>query len=350
MNAPQETKKRRGWMVPARAAGKAIVRRFMPSLLCWVGVSAYAQQPPTLKLVQTIPLPGVQGRFDHSAIDGKGHRLFVSALGNDTLEVLDVSAGTRIKSVTSLHKPTGAFYLAEQNRIAVANGDDGTLRIFDGVSYELVDRVGSLDDADNVRYDAKAKLIYVGFGEGALGIIDSATMKQTGSIKLAAHPESFQLEANGPRIFVNVPGAKQIAVVDREKRTVSATWPMTDFKANFPMALDDPNHELFIGCRQPPRLVVLAAATGKLLASVEISGDTDDLFFDAKRQRIYVSCGEGFLDVIQRRDGDHFERLARLATRAGARTSFFSPELDRLYLAVPQRGGRQAEVRVYQPE
>lgn len=319
-------------------------------LLGFVALCVCAQQPPTLKLIQTIPLPGVQGRFDHLAIDEKGHRLFVAALGNNTLEVLDVSAANRIKSTAGLHKPTGALYLAEQNRIAVANGDDGTLKIFDGVSYELVTSVGSLDDADNVRYDAKTKLIYVGYAEGALGIIDSATMKQTGSIKLPAHPESFQLEANGPRIFANVPDAKQVAVIDREKRTIVATWPMTEFKANFPMALDEPNHRLFIGCRQPARLVILDTATGKSVANVEISGDTDDLFYDAKRQRVYISCGEGFLDVIQRRDGDRFERLARLATRAGARTSFFSSKLDRLYLAVPQRNSRDAEIRVYQPE
>ena len=318
--------------------------------LCCVALGVNSQPPPLLQLIQTIPLPGVQGRFDHFAIDGKGHRLFVAALGNNTLEVLDVSAGTRIKSITGLHKPTGTFSLAEQNRIAAANGDDGALSIFDGISYELVNRVGSLDDADNVRYDARTKLIYVGFTDGALGIIDSATMKQTGSIKLAAHPESFQLEANGPRIFVNVPGAKQVAIVDREKRTVTATWPMTQFKANFPMALDEARHRLFIGCRQPARLVILDTATGQPMANLEISGDTDDLFYDAKRQRVYVSCGEGFIDMIQRRDGDRFERQARLATRAGARTSFFSPELDRLYLAVPQRNGRDAELRVYQPE
>jgi DNA-binding beta-propeller fold protein YncE len=308
------------------------------------------QAAAALKLIQTIPLPGVKGRFDHFAIDGKGHRLFVAALGNNTVEVLDVRVGSRIKSIAGLHKPTGVLYLAEQNRIAVANGDDGTLKVFDGVSYERVAGVGSLGDADNVRYDAKTKLIYVGYADGTLARIDSATMKQTGRIKLPAHPESFQLEANGPRIFVNVPDAKQITVIDREKRAVTATWPMTEFKANFPMALDEATRRLFVGCRQPARLVVLDTVAGKLVTHVEISGDTDDLFYDAKRQRVYISCGEGFIDVIQRRDGDRLERLARWPTRAGARTSFFSSELDQVYLAVPQGNGRDAEMRVYQPE
>jgi DNA-binding beta-propeller fold protein YncE len=309
-----------------------------------------AQRSDPLKLLQTIPLPSVKGRFDHFALDTKGHRLFVAALGNDTLEALDASAGKRIKSIAGLHKPTGVLYLAEQNRIAVANGDDGTVRFFDSANCELVKSISSLDDADNLRYDAKTKLVYVGYADGALGFIDPAALKQTGSIKLAAHPESFQLEANGPRIFVNAPDAKQVAVIDREKRAVIAIWPMTEFKANFPMALDEASHRLFVGCRQPARLVVLDTTAGKLVATVEISGDTDDLFYDAARKRLYASCGEGFLDVIRSRNADHFERIARLPTRAGARTSFFSSELDRLYLAVPQRNGRDAEIRVYQPE
>jgi DNA-binding beta-propeller fold protein YncE len=208
-------------------------------------------------------LPGVKGRFDHFAIDTKSRRLFVAALGNNTLEVLDLAAGKRIKTITGLHKPTGVLYLTTPNQIGVANGDDGTFKLFDGTSYALTKTIGSLDDADNVRFDPKTKLIYVGYKDGAVAVIDSATMKQTGSIKLAAHPESFQLEANGSRIFVNIPDVKQVAVVDREAKSVVATWPMTEFTANFPMALDEANHRLFVGCRQPARLVVFDTAAGK---------------------------------------------------------------------------------------
>jgi YVTN family beta-propeller protein len=324
---------------------KYVTLLFLASLAC----AACAAEPAVLKLAQTIPLPGVQGRFDHFALDVQGQRLFVAALGNNTLEVVDLAAGKRLKSIIKLHRPTGVLYLAEQNQIAVANSEEGMLMLYNGLSYAFENGVGAVLDADNVRFAQGTKQIYVGHGDGALAIIDTATAKVIANVKLAKHPESFQLEKNGNRIFVNVPDAKQVAVIDREKKSVVATWPVEKFQANFPMALDEANHRLFVGCRQPARLVVFDTGTGKPVADLEISGDTDDLFFDVKRQRLYLSCGEGFLDVIQRRTGDHYERIARQPTRGGARTSFYSPDLDRLYLAVPQRNGQDAEIRVYQP-
>ena len=319
-------------------------------LLGALAVGGHAQESTMLKLAQTVPLPGVNGRFDHFAVDVKGRRLFVAALGNNTLEVLDLGAAKRVTSLTGVHKPTGVLFLAEANQIGVANGDDGSFKRFDAAAYAWLNDLRSLDDADNVRFDTTAKRIYVGYGDGALGVTDSTAAKLIASIKLPAHPESFQLERTGNRIFVNLPDAKQIAVVEREQRAVVARWPMEEFQANFPMALDETGHRLFVGCRKPPRLVVFNTEGGAPVADLEISGDTDDLFFDAKRNRLYVSCGEGFLDVVQRRDSDRYARSARLPTREGARTCFFSPELDRLYLAVPQRDGRDAEIRIYQPE
>ncbi len=327
-----------------------LVACVLPAKAAESGNTDGAKPPAALKLIQTIPLPGVTGRFDHFAVDAKGHRLFVAALGNNTLEVLDVAAGQRLQSIGALHKPTGVLYLASSNRIAVANGNDGTLKTFDGASYELLKSLSGLDDADNVRFDAKAGTIYVGYGAGALAVLDAATMNLTGTIKLPAHPESFQLEAQGPRIFVNVPDAKQIVAIDRQKQSVTATWSMKEFQANFPMALDEANHRLFIGCRQPPRLVVFDTTTRKAIADVAISGDTDDLFYDAARKRLYLSCGEGFIDVVAQRDADHYEPLERIPTASGARTSFYSPALDRFWLAVPQRGRQSAEIRTYQPE
>lgn len=319
-------------------------------LLCCAALSLDAAELATLKLTKTIPLPGVKGRFDHFAFDSKNDRLFVTALGNNTLEVLDLKAGQHIKSIGGCSTPQGVVYLATLNQIFVANGNDGTLKIFDGSSYAPLNSLGSMEDADNARLDEKVNLIYVGYGDGALAVIDPLTVKHTADIKLAGHPESFQLEEQGSRIFVNVPDARQIAIVGRKTKTVTATWPMSEFQANFPMALDEASHRLFVGCRQPARLVVFDTGTGKPVTDLEISGDTDDVFFDTKRQRLYLSCGEGFLDVIQRSAGDHYERIARQPTRGGARTCFYSPDLDRLYLAVPQRSGHDAEIRVYQPE
>ena len=321
------------------------------ALLCpclLVGALCLGASPP-LKLVDAIPLPGVKGRFDHFACDASGQHIFVAALGNGTLEIIDAAAAKHLHSITGLSKPTGVAYLAASNRLFVADGADNSLRAYDAGNFTLLQRLGSMDDADNVRCDPVANRIYVGYGDGALGLTDSKAARVDASIRLPAHPESFQLERDGKRIFVNVPDAKQIVVIDRDLRATVARWPMEKFRANFPMALDERGHRLFVGCRQPPRLVVLDTATGEPVANVEISGDTDDLFYDERRNRVYLSCGEGFLDVIQCRD-DRFERLAREPTRAGARTCFYSPELDRLFLAVPQRDGHDAELRIYQPD
>ncbi len=316
------------------------------SLGCGLG----AAEMETLRPLHTVPLPDVKGRFDHFSIDAKGQRLFVAALGNDTLEIIDLSAGKRLRSVPGMSKPTGVLYLAEPNQVLVANGDDGTLKVLSGTDYKVLQTLKAVADADNLRFDSTAKFAWLGYGGGALGTIDPKTPKQVTSIQLPAHPESFQLETTGPRIFVNVPDAKQVAIIDRVKKVVTDTWPMEKFQANFPMALDEPNHRLFIGCRRPPRLVVLNTDNGKAIADLAISGDIDDLFYDAQRKRLYLACGEGFLDTIEQTSPDSYARASQLPTGPGARTCFFSPALGRLYLAVPDRGAQKAEIRIYEPK
>jgi hypothetical protein len=148
---------------------------------------------------------------------------------------------------------------------------------------------------------------------------------------------------------VNVPTANQIAVVDRAAMKVIATWPVVGAKSNFPMAVDEPNHRVFIGCRRPAKALVYDTTTGKQTSSFDIVGDTDDLFYDVARRRLYVSGGEGYIDVFQQQDANRFTRLAHMATAAGARTSLFVPEQNRLYLAVPHRGSQKAQIRLYEP-
>src|SRR5438128_4820782 len=226
------------------------MKRVVPLAALATGLlsGALAQESVALKLIQIIPLPGVKGRFDHFALDAKGQRLFVAALGNNTLEVLAGAAGKHLKSITGLHKPTGVVFLPELNQIGVANGDDGSFKLFDGASYELANNLPGLDDADNVRRDAKTKLIYVGYGDGALAILDSTGRKKLGEVKLPAHPESFQLEADGPRIFVNVPDAHQVTVIDRDKREVITRWSPEKLDANF------------FPCRSTSRIIVCSSA------------------------------------------------------------------------------------------
>jgi DNA-binding beta-propeller fold protein YncE len=300
-----------------------------------------------LQLKHTVSLPGVRGRFDHFAIATNTHDLFVAALGNNTLEIIDVAAAKHLHSIQGLRKPTGVVFLPVENQIGIANGDDGSFRVYDAKTYRQTARIDGLDDADNVRRDAKPGLVYIGYGDGALAVVDPQMWKVAARIKLPAHPESFQLERDGNRIFINLPDAKEVGVVDRETRKLIAEWPIEKFRANFPMALDESNHRLFVGCRQPARLVVLDSGNGHVVSDLAISGDTDDLFYDAKSKRIYISCGEGFIDVVGQQSPDAYARVERMPTSRGARTAFFSPELREFYLAVPEQAGKSAELRVY---
>jgi DNA-binding beta-propeller fold protein YncE len=316
-------------------------------LACLFVLNAGAQT--ALQLVRTIPLPGVSGRIDHMVVDTQGHRLFMAALGNDTVEVMDIETGKHLQTISGCSEPQGLVFLPKFNRLFIANGGSDELKIYDGGKFQLLKTIGSLSDADNARFDATDNRVYVGYGSGALGGFDTNGV-QVANIPLDGHPESFQLEKKGNRIFVNVPGDRSVAVIDRTQQKVMTKWRLEAAHSNFPMALDEANHRLFIGCRSPARLLVLDTTSGKTVAQVEISGDADDVFYDAKRQRVYVSCGEGFLDVIQCNAGDHYERIAHEPTRGGARTCFFLPDSDRLYLAVPKRFGQDAEIRVYQPQ
>ena len=313
----------------------------------WLVCPLSAEESPPLALKTSIPLPNVEGRFDHAAVDPVTHRLFFAALGNNTLEIVDVSAGKRLHTITGLKKPTGVLFLTDLNLLVVANGDDGTCRFYDGTSYAERGRTTGLDDADNLRFDAKAKRVYVGYGDGALGVIDPVTIRLTSSISLTNHPESFQLEDDGPRIFVNVPDAKQIAVVDRAAGKVVATWPLEDVRANFPMTLDEKHHRLFVGCRQPARLLAFDTQSGKRVAETAMSGDVDDLFFDGSTNRLLASCGEGFIDVFRFDPPSALTRTQQLHTAVGARTGILSEKYRWFCLAVPHRAAQGAELRVY---
>jgi DNA-binding beta-propeller fold protein YncE len=290
----------------------------------------------------------VQGRIDHMSIDVKGGRFFVSALRNNTVEVLDLSAGKRVKTIDQLRKPQGVLYVPDTDRLYVANGNDGSVRIFNASSYALLKTLDYGDDADNVRYDATHKRIYVGYGSGALGEIDSNGNK-IADTKLDAHPESFQLEKDSSRIYVNLPKSRKVVVVDRENHTILATWKTDMAFANYPMALDESEHRLFVVTRLPARLLVFDTNTGNIVQKLSAVGDCDDLFYDKTRKRIYASGGDGAISVFQEEDADHYKELARIATVKGARTSFFSSELDRLFLAVRRQGSQSAAIQVFVP-
>jgi DNA-binding beta-propeller fold protein YncE len=303
-----------------------------------------------IQLKQTIPLPGVEGRIDHFDFDAAGERLFVCALGNNTVEVVDLNKGERVHTISGLGAPQGVAFVPQLNRLLVANDKGGVCNIYDVDSFQLIGKVDFADDADNVRYDSASKQIYVGFGSGGIGIINAVDGKQVGSIKLAAHPEAFELERQGHRIFVNVPTARHVAVIDRDKGEVIATWKTDGAFGNFPMALEEAHHRLFVGCRIPSKLVVLETESGKPVTSVGISGDPDDIFYDSKRHRVYVICGAGKIDIVDQTDANTYKALTKISTADGARSGLFVPESDALFISVPHRGSQRAEIRRYQIE
>jgi DNA-binding beta-propeller fold protein YncE len=317
---------------------------------------ATGQEPPSvdqpLILDRIIAVPGAEGRFDHMAVDTKTGRVFATVYGNDTVEVVDVHRSRSIHTIREgLNGPQGVVFIPELNRIVVANSGDGACRFFDGTTYEPLATVKFPDDADQLRYDAARHLIYVGFGEGAIGIIDATNSKIVGeSYELGAHPESFQLEESGPRIFVNLASRNEIAVIDRATRKV-ARWALPGVGTNFPMALDEKHRRLFVAARRPATLLVLDMDSGREVARLPGAADSDDMWYDATRSRIYVPGGEGLIFVYQQADADHYSLLAKVPSTIGARTSAYFGQVGKhnsLYLAVPGRSNRGAELWVYE--
>jgi DNA-binding beta-propeller fold protein YncE len=287
------------------------------------------------------------------AVDLKDGKLFVAALGNNTLEVVDIEAGKRIAGVEGLKEPQGVAYMPEADKLLVSNGEGTTLDIYNGQSLKLLNSVELGEDPDNVRYDRASGHAYVGYGTGnrsAIGVIDVDKGIKVADIGLSGHPESFQLESGGKRIFVNVPTSGQVEVVDWEKDAVVETWAVEDATENFPMSLDEADHRLFVGTRSPAKLLVLDTETGKTVADLDSSGDADDIFYDGEAKRIYVSGGEGAISVFEQLDPDNYRLAGKGATAEGARTSLFVAESNMLYVAVPRRGSQEAEIRAFETE
>jgi len=306
-----------------------------------------------LLLVQEIPLPNVGGRIDHFTFDAKRKRVIGAALGNNTVEVVDTFAGRDIHSITGAAAPQGVVYVADLDKLFVANGTDGKLRIYDGDSFKLLNTVDIGEDADNVRCDPVEKKIYVAYGGdegGGLAVIDAVSGKRLEDVaKLDAHPESFQIATSKSAIYANIATKAKVVVIDRATHKVTE-WPLKTGKANYPMAFDEADHRVFVVTRKPAQLVVLDSDSGAMVGSVPCVSDADDLYYDAGRKRIYVPGGEGFISVIQQIDADHYRPLAKIPTTVGARTGLWYEKRDRFYLAVPASSKQGAALWVYAPE
>jgi hypothetical protein len=325
---------------------------YIASLVVWLALAmpAATAEPASLELVQTISLKGASGRLDHAAIDSKHGRLFVANLSNNSLEVVDIKAGKLLKQIPGQRKIQGIAYAPDLDRIYVGNGIGGECNVFDGRDYKLLKSI-KLPGADNVRYLPRKQLVYVGHAEKALSVIDARTFEVKAAIKLPGRPEGFQVETKRPRLYMNTVDPTRLIVVDTDSNKVLHRYPVKLADRAYPLAVDEANRRLFLGCRKKPSVVVMDSESGKEVAQVDIPEDIDDLFYDARNRRLYASCGAGSLAVIRQRDADHYDLIEKIATVKLARTCFFDSEKGRLYLFVPRQKGQEGPtIRVYRPK
>jgi DNA-binding beta-propeller fold protein YncE len=319
----------------------------LASYLMLTGTATTAQSADDgpLQLETKILLGDVRGRIDHMAVDLKRQRLFVAELGNDSVGIVDLANHSLVRTIPGLNEPQGVGYEPSTDTLFIANARDGSVRLLEGNEYKATARIELGSDADNIRIDAAAKHVVVGFGDGGLAVLDPSTRSKVQNVPLPAHPESFQIAQN--RMFVNLPDARAIAVVDGASGKQLAIWPMPK-GGNFAMSIDRDRGQILVAFRNPPELAVFAMEDGKSVANVQTCGDVDDLFVDAKRGRVYVTCGAGFVDVFEI-NGTTYRHMARIPTSTGARTSLFVPEMDRLLVAVRAGLAGPAAIWMFRP-
>jgi hypothetical protein len=320
--------------------------------------SMQGEDKSVLKLIQKIPMPNVKGRLDHFGLDLAGHRLFLAALGDEqnTVEVIDLQSGKRVSSIPGQSKPQGVFYSPDFKKLFVANGTDGTCKIFAGDTFKLIDSLPIGTDADHVGYDPATKYLYVGYGDaksGGLAVIDTRSDKLVARVKTDARAGGIKIEHSRPQAFVTLSGATKLGVVDLKKGEMVRTWP-TGVQASVALALDEAHHRLFDGVRDPAKLIVLETESGKQVTQLEGVPGIDDLWYDAPHARVYASGGRGFdtgfVYVYQQENTDHYNLIAKVPTTPGAGTSFWSEQLNRLYVGAPANTKDEAAVLVFEPQ
>jgi DNA-binding beta-propeller fold protein YncE len=315
---------------------------------------AASQEKAPLKLIETTPLPGFSGDFDHFAADLKGNRLFLAAEDHKTVEVFDLKTGKSMHSITGFGQPHAIVYLPESNKLIVTDGDDfGRVALVSGDNYQLMDTIKLPEGVDGAVFNPMNQYYYVESGgktEHQLNIIDTKNFKHVGDITLPGnHSEAMKIDRAGKKMYVNLTGTSEVGVVDLQTNKLTTRWPIADAKVQNSMALDEPNNRLFIATRMPPKFLVLDTNTGKVMASLPCAPVNDDMWFDVARKRIYVT-GSDTTTVIAQRDADHYEQVAEVPTGFRAKTSLYVPSLNRLYVAVSGKGKPDAKLalQIYQ--
>lgn len=315
---------------------------------CTTAIRAENGGNPVFHLIKTIPLPHVSGRIDHLSIDLKNHRLFISALGYNSVVVLDLKTEKVIHRISGLEHPQGVLYIPWLNKLFVSTAGDGKLFVYNAANYQLQKTIDFGDDADNLRYDSASGIVYVAYGSGGLGLVNVKNNRLIKMIPLDNHPEAFSVNNHDSLIFVNIPDARELATISLKSYQVVNKTSFISGLGNFPMALDSVHHRLFVGFRIPARLKVFDSQTMKLITTLKIDRDADDIYYDAQKKQIYISCGGGYLEVVRQETPDTYKLQDRIKTAKGARTSLYVPQQKYFYLAVPKSGSNSAQIRIYQ--
>jgi DNA-binding beta-propeller fold protein YncE len=301
--------------------------------------------------MQNILLPGVKGRLDHIGVDRASDRLFIAARGDNSLQVIELGTSTIVHNVSGFNEPQGVVFDAAQNKIFVSNGGNGTVEVLDGNTYAIIDKISLGSDADNIRLDSKRDLVLIGYGSGTISgiaVVNASSDRVVARIGLDGHPEAFELDPKSDRIFVNVPTSQSIEILNETEAKFISEWSFSDVSDNFPMALDSIHGRLFVGTWFPSRLLVYDTISGRRVAEVNISGDTDDIYYDQGKGVVLLSCGEGKANLVSQTSPDQYVLLPITPTRSGARTSLYVSETGMFYLALASSDTFAAELRVYQ--
>lgn len=321
---------------------RTLVLSFVLAIFCGLA----SGQKSTLRLERTIPLPGVEGRIDHLSADVTNHRVFISALGNGTVEVVDLNGGQRIGEIKGLKEPQGVLYVPQHESLYVATGGDGMVRRYNGKALAPAGSISLGDDADNLRFDRKTDKVVVGYGSGAIAFLP-LDLSGKAEVRLPVHPESFQFNSGGNQLLVNLPNDGSIALIDAPQLRVTSKWTHLGARANFPMAVELSSDRFFVACRRPAQLLELNQRSGSVTQRTNTVGDADDLFYDPARGRIYVIGGEGYVDVVEAPKNGKLHSIAHVSTSPGARTGLLVPAWDKLLVAAPHRGDEPARLLVY---
>ena len=325
-------------------------------VVSWV-MQSPAQEKAPLKLVQTVSVPGLARKWDHFGVDLKGNRLFVTSEDEPAIEIFDLKTNMHLRSLTEFKEPHNVLPLPELNKIYVVDGEASEIKVLDYESYKLIGHIPLSIDADPIAYDPATKYLYVVNGGREaktpyclVSVVDTATDKKLADMKLESNRlESMALEKSGRRLFVNMTGANLIGVVDRDKRAVVQTWPITAAKDNVPMQYDETTHRLFVVTRKPSKLVVVNTDTGKEVTSLDVADYVDDLAYDAAHHRLYVPAGggDGAISVVEQRGADDYKVVATIPTKPGAKTARLVPELNKYYVGVPAKDKQEAQILVF---